>query len=239
MNELDNQLFEAVKKEGNDEAVKELIEKGADVNAKEKYGWTVLMLAALNGSLQTAELLIKKGADVNAKDANGTTVLMAVAWDDMQIARLLIANGADVNAKDKDGNTALTEAVSRAFPKIAAVLIANGADVNAKDKNGNTALSWAVTSYFLEKDYIGIAESLIDKGAKVTDGWTALNITKNIIAKDMEIKQIFKLLKNATKTKSDKDHVSIFKRIARSLTPSFIKTADKTKTPGAPKMLRK
>ena len=47
---------------GDLEKVKQLLEKGADVNAREyEYGWTALMLAALNGHKEVVELLIEKG----------------------------------------------------------------------------------------------------------------------------------------------------------------------------------
>lgn len=52
-----------------------LIEKGVDVNAKNKFGHTVLMLAAKQGNAPLMKLLIEKGADVNARSDNGTTAL--------------------------------------------------------------------------------------------------------------------------------------------------------------------
>jgi ankyrin repeat protein len=57
----------------NIEVVKVLIEKGADVNARNKHGGTPLMMAI--GSLQTMRLLLEHGADVNAKDKDNWTAL--------------------------------------------------------------------------------------------------------------------------------------------------------------------
>ena len=52
---------------GNIEAVKQFLADGADVNAKNDFGSTPLIAAALEGHKEIAELLISEGADVNAK----------------------------------------------------------------------------------------------------------------------------------------------------------------------------
>lgn len=60
---------------GDANKVEEAIMNGANVNAKDNYGWTVLIWAAMGGKTETAELLLKHGADVNAKDNSGWTPL--------------------------------------------------------------------------------------------------------------------------------------------------------------------
>ncbi len=57
----------------NPEVARLLIEKGADVNAQDRDGRTVLM-AALR-SFELERLLVENGANVNAKDNDGWTVL--------------------------------------------------------------------------------------------------------------------------------------------------------------------
>jgi ankyrin repeat protein len=58
------------------EVVKDLLAKGADVNAKENIvGLTALMDAALHGNAEVVRALLAKGADVNAKTKNGRTAL--------------------------------------------------------------------------------------------------------------------------------------------------------------------
>ena len=56
--------------------VEELIRKGADVNAEDKFGRPVLMLAAgENENPEVIQVLISNGADVNAKNKDGGTAL--------------------------------------------------------------------------------------------------------------------------------------------------------------------
>ena len=56
-----------VARKGNTEVVKALIEAGADVNAKDNDGWTVLSWACTKNNKDIAQLLIENGANVNAK----------------------------------------------------------------------------------------------------------------------------------------------------------------------------
>jgi len=60
---------------GRKEVVELVIDKDADVNAKNWEGGTPLHYAALTGRKEIAELLIAAGADVNAKDVSGKTPL--------------------------------------------------------------------------------------------------------------------------------------------------------------------
>jgi ankyrin repeat protein len=72
----ENELFPSVNaKLQYSEMVKALIDKGADVNAKDKDGQTALMLAAGGGYTEIVKALIEKGADVNAKNNTGDTAL--------------------------------------------------------------------------------------------------------------------------------------------------------------------
>ena len=90
------------------------LDKGVDVNKKDKAEMTPLHPAAANGHKEIAELLIDNGADVNAKDKWGMTPLhWAARKGRKEVAKLLLTKGADVNAKANDGTTPLDWAIQK------------------------------------------------------------------------------------------------------------------------------
>jgi len=93
------------------ELVKLLIDKGADVNARDD----ILDTPYGASNKETAETLIKAGADVDVKNESGETPLHVVErqFDEKkasEICELLIANGARVNEKKLNGQTPVYEA---------------------------------------------------------------------------------------------------------------------------------
>jgi ankyrin repeat protein len=78
--------------EGNLKNVKNLIEKGADVNVKKKDGKTALLLASGNSNgLQIIQYLIQNGAKINAQTKDGYSPLMWAAYNgNIKIVKELI-----------------------------------------------------------------------------------------------------------------------------------------------------
>ncbi len=78
-----------------DEMLKLLLEKGADIKARDKTGATALILAAGEGNDHAVKLLLKKGADADARDNEGLTALMRASKKGHKwIAKFLKAHGA-------------------------------------------------------------------------------------------------------------------------------------------------
>jgi ankyrin repeat protein len=89
--ELNDQLFEAVRK-GDAAAVTELLDKGAEVNAKFRYGMTALFKAAERGHTEVVKVLLARGADVNVKDTfyGATAMTWALENDHFDVVRALL-----------------------------------------------------------------------------------------------------------------------------------------------------
>ena len=89
--ELNDQLFEAVRK-GDVAAVTAALDRGADVNAKFRYGTTALFKAAERGNAEVAKVLLDRGADVKVKDTfyQATAMTWALDGDHVNVVRLLL-----------------------------------------------------------------------------------------------------------------------------------------------------
>lgn len=125
-----------------------LIQKGADVNGKNKVGLSVLDSALSKNNAEITGLLVSAGAKKTGSLANkqfkgGNTLLHDVAGrNDTQLAAKLINEGADVNAIDKKGNTALYSIYQWSNKKISMIelLLKQGADPNLVPRKGSEPL---------------------------------------------------------------------------------------------------
>lgn len=178
---------------GQIEAVKLLLDAGADTKLKNENGWTAFYFACSHGNNEKiVKYLLDAGANPNEKDARGQTPLMWIGWGERaENFKTLIAAGADAGAKDDDGKTPLMISARRLFRNEVKLLLDSKAEAGAKDNKGWNALMYASASVF-RSDEIGahgdgmfvwlkatkIIEDLISAGVDVNaqnnDGETAL-----------------------------------------------------------------
>ncbi|EDO47677.1 predicted protein, partial [Nematostella vectensis] len=80
----------------NFEYLQSLLDKGADVNTRDKHGQTILHEAARSWGVDTARFLIQKGANINAPDVYGRCPLHSACIADYpEMVQYLLDSGAD------------------------------------------------------------------------------------------------------------------------------------------------
>ena len=89
--------------------IKQLLDRGADINAQNITGFTALMWAAKNNNVPIVELLLSRGADIETKDgfACNTVLMHAIEQNNIDMVRLFLNHGADIYAKNNNGDTAM------------------------------------------------------------------------------------------------------------------------------------
>jgi ankyrin repeat protein len=92
-NKKAEQLVDACKS-GDLATVRKLLDEGVDVNWKDRWGYTGLNLASLQGLLETVELLLDRGTQIDNQNKDGWTSLMeASSFGRVDCVRLLLERG--------------------------------------------------------------------------------------------------------------------------------------------------
>lgn len=148
-----------VARTGNDPILKDLIARGADVNAVDNDGLSPLCYACHAQSAAAARLLIARGADVNGS-AGSCPPVMAVTHHAQQLPmlELLLSKGADPNRQDKNGETPLKTCLNHPNHAGISLLLDYGAT-----PTGSTGAAMIWSAAVLKND--ALVEKLLAAGA--------------------------------------------------------------------------
>lgn len=105
-----NALLASTKAGKDDETAKLLTIAGADPNAVQANGMTVLMSAVFNNQEDVAKMLIEKGAKLDASAQGFNALSLAVERDNKSMIKILIKAGADPRVRPIGGMSALEKA---------------------------------------------------------------------------------------------------------------------------------
>lgn len=233
-----NQKIRMAVIQGDIDAIKDALKNGADVNAKDQEGASLLILATggfVNNDTKTeaseiVALLLNNGANVNAKDNMGKTALFVVcsgetlmlpAQQKIKIAELLINKGADkeliARTHGNDEGTALMYAGMIGDIEMVKLLINKGANVNAKNDNSKTPLMFVTNEANGLPIYnkVKIIELLLAKGAnpnqKDQGGETAITMAEETSQTDVlkALRGQKVSVKEQTATKTDIEGITL------------------------------
>ena len=108
---------------GNKDVVSLLLERGADIHARDSNQATPLHFAAGGRNKDVVSLLLERGADIHAHNSHQATPLHSAAFSGHEdVVRLLLERGADIDARMKSGHTALAIAKLQGKTGVVALL---------------------------------------------------------------------------------------------------------------------
>ncbi|KLI36373.1 ankyrin [Brachyspira hyodysenteriae] len=195
LRDIDIELFKAIE---NDDYrnIRALINRGANINAKDGYGLSALHLAIKNNSFKSVDVLLaNKNIDLESKLPEGyfthlgddstdavyigkaTPLIYAIfkSKGDSRIFNELMKKGANVNATDEEGwTTFLYAAAFGNTSMLRSIAYKNRKLVNSKTKNNVTPLHMAVVYDNIDNIKYLVRNLKVDINAKDDDGWTAL-----------------------------------------------------------------
>jgi ankyrin repeat protein len=155
------------------EIVELLLEHGANVDARETTGETMLLKVLSrpqHNLVEIVTLLLKHGADVNARDTTFKSSLhLAECRGELKVAQMLLDHKPDVNSQDNNGRTplhVLLECRTNDEGNVlnhTLLLLGLGADVNRRDKDNVTPLHLAI-----RRGWFKFARILLERGADAT-----------------------------------------------------------------------
>lgn len=134
----------------------ELIDRGADVDARCAHNYNVLILAIAGNNEQIVRMLLDKGADCNGQcERYGNALLTAITCKNDRVVQMLLDRGADINAQSERYRSALEVASECGYDQIVRLLLDKGAiDVDGRALEAASRFG-----------YDQIVQMLLDKGA--------------------------------------------------------------------------
>jgi uncharacterized protein len=122
----------------------ELLDYGASVDARDRFGARPLSHAARFGNLEMVDLLLAHGAPIDARNLAGATALyFAAEGGHVSVAQRLMERGANVKLTGRGGISPVAAAAYAGSDAIVEALLAQGADERVPDDTGKPPIVYA------------------------------------------------------------------------------------------------
>jgi len=150
-------------RKGHLDAVKLLLEKGADINAQTNGQGSAINAAARNGHVNMVKFLLEKGADINLQNnRQGSALNAAARKGHLDVVKFLLEKGADINLQNNGQGSALNAAARNGHVNMVKFLLEKGADINLQNSGQGSALNAAA-----RKGHLDVVKFLLEKGADI------------------------------------------------------------------------
>lgn len=119
---------------GHEELVQLLLNRGANIEHRDKKGFTPLILAATAGHAKVVETLLNAGAHIEAQSerTKDTPLSLACSGGRYEVVEILLQRGANKEHRNVSDYTPLSLAASGGFVNIIKLLLDNGAEINSR-----------------------------------------------------------------------------------------------------------
>ncbi|XP_022247672.1 ankyrin repeat domain-containing protein 17-like isoform X2 [Limulus polyphemus] len=119
---------------GHEELTSLLLQRGANMEHRDKKGFTPLMLAATAGHAGVVEILINHGSDIEAQSerTKDTPLSLACSGGRFEVVEILLARGANKEHRNVSDYTPLSLAASGGYVNIIKLLLNQGAEINSR-----------------------------------------------------------------------------------------------------------
>ena len=187
---LDTHLMRAVMYH-NEFMIRLLLDNGADINAKNRYGDTAVSLAARWGYVDILEFLYIPKQDEIVRLLNAWKSRIPYASSSNNQLTLVNRRLDNINERNNNGYTALMGALEAKQLEASKWLINHGVNVNLQNNSGRTALMFAARNGYSE-----IVQDLLNKGAR-TDLTDNENHSARWFAEENGHNEVVEILNNA------------------------------------------
>ncbi|KAK6627845.1 hypothetical protein RUM44_010324 [Polyplax serrata] len=119
---------------GHEELVELLLSRGADIEHRDKKGFTPLILAATAGHEKVVDILLNHGADIEAQSerTKDTPLSLACSGGRYEVVELLLTKMANKEHRNVSDYTPLSLAASGGYVNIIKLLLSHGAEINSR-----------------------------------------------------------------------------------------------------------
>ncbi|CAF1355808.1 unnamed protein product [Adineta ricciae] len=151
---------------GHEELVSLLLQRGANIEHRDKKGFTPLILAATAGHANIVARLLDNGAVIEAQSerTKDTALSLACSGGRQEVVEVLLKKGANREHRNVSDYTALSLAASGGYVNIIRLLLNYGAEINSRtgSKLGITPLMLASMN-----GHVAAVKLLLDMGSDI------------------------------------------------------------------------